>query len=231
MTWPVQRTIVILLALASLGTTALIVLNIARNRHATAGHGATAMQSGGASPTVFDNPIALPAFELTERSGQPVTLETLKGKASVVCFIYTHCAGPCPRITSVMAGLQGQLDKLGTRDHVRLVSISVDPERDTPERLREYAGWAHADGEHWLFLTGPRKDIWALIKDGFKQPVAENPDNTTDPILHTQKLVLVDAEGRIRGFYRALDESLPDGTVVKSQIDELLNDINRLSGK
>jgi protein SCO1/2 len=88
---------------------------------------------------------------------------------------------------------------------VRLVSISADPEKDTPEVLRQYAAKFGA-GENWLFLTGEKATIYELANKGFKLGVSDG-ESDTEPITHSTKLVLVDQAGMIRGFYEGLGEN------------------------
>jgi protein SCO1/2 len=144
---------------------------------------------------------ALPDFELTERSGEGVNLETLRGKVWVADFIFTHCAGPCPLLSSRMSGLQKAVQDL---DGVRLVSFSVDPERDTPEVLAEYAQRYQADAERWLFLTGSKEPLYRLVGEGFRLAVADGGPQA-GLITHSTRFVLVDQQGRIRGYYDGAD--------------------------
>jgi protein SCO1 len=149
----------------------------------------------------------LPDFSLTERSGRPVTLESLAGKVWINAFIFTYCPGPCPLITMSMEHLQ---EALPEADDLRLVTISVDPWRDTPERLSEYADRHGADPDRWLFLTGEAEAIYSLSVDGFKLAAGKPDDADIDPghpIVHSTRLTLVDRQGRIRGYYDALDEA------------------------
>jgi protein SCO1/2 len=156
----------------------------------------------------------LPEFALTERSGQTVRLADFAGKVWVADFFYTTCPGPCPMLTSRFSDVQ---KALGTEPDVRLVSISVDPEKDTTEVLKAYAERFKA-GEHWLFLTGKKDDISSLARDGFKLPLA---DATAEgaPIIHTTRLILVDKTGTVRGFYEGATES---------GVQEVVRDIRRL---
>lgn len=140
---------------------------------------------------------ALPDFELTDRGGGGVSLESLKGKAWVADFIFTHCAGPCPLLSSRMSSLQKAVKDL---DGVRLVSFSVDPERDTPEVLAEYAQRYQADTQRWLFLTGPKETLYRLVSDGFRLAVDDGALRG-GLITHSTRFVLVDQQGRIRGYY------------------------------
>src|SRR5947209_4017197 len=109
----------------------------------------------------------VPAFELTERSGRPVSEETLRGKVWVASFIFTRCTGNCPQVTRTMEDLQKDLH-LARRDDVRLVTFTVDPDRDRTKELQVYAEHFHADPGKWLFLTGSKEQIYGLLRDGFK---------------------------------------------------------------
>lgn len=208
-----RRVLVVLLVVAGLGVTAAVALAaIVRQRVAAPGAGGFPLPVGEgpsatgrtASPPVYGQ---LPAFILTERSGEPYGLEQLLGHAWIANFVYSRCPGPCPMMTAQMASLQRDLAGHPRWTDLRLVSFSVDPERDTPERLREYARLAKADPERWLFFTGEREKLWALTREGFKLAVAANegPAAATQPVVHSQKFVLVDPRGRIRGYYDGLD--------------------------
>jgi protein SCO1/2/putative membrane protein len=144
-------------------------------------------------------------FELVERSGRAVTDAELADRVWVASFIFTHCPLSCPRITSVMKGLQGKL--AGT--NVQLVSISVDPERDTPEVLSEYARRYGADPTRWWFLTGPQADIARLITQGFKLGLAratpEEEQAGAETITHSERLALVDRGNRVVALFDSTD--------------------------
>lgn len=145
----------------------------------------------------------VPYFSLTERNDVALTKDELKNKIWVANFIFTHCAGQCPGI--VMASQEVQR-ALRLKEHFRLVSISMDPERDTPEVLKAYANRISADPFKWLLLTGEQEKIQKLVKDGFKLAAVENIEEG-DNVTHSSKLVLVDGVGRIRGYYDAEDDS------------------------
>ncbi|MEQ1860599.1 MAG: SCO family protein [Chthoniobacteraceae bacterium] len=156
----------------------------------------------------------VPSFTLTERSGQPLTRADLAGNVWVADFFYTTCPGPCPMMTSRLVALQ---ERLGTKDDVRLVSISLDPAKDTPEVLRQYAERFKA-GANWLFCTGDKTAIYELVSKGFKLSAVEERNNP-EPIIHSTKLVLVDRAGWVRGFYEGVGED---------QNAKLAADIDRL---
>src|SRR5262245_44198000 len=110
-------------------------------------------------------------FALTERTGATVQRADLLGKVWVAAFGFTRCTGPCPQVSGTMARLQAEL--AGQPD-VRLVSFSVDPDHDTPEVLRQYAERFGADPQRWLFLTGPRDDLYRLIQESFHLAVQQS---------------------------------------------------------
>jgi cytochrome oxidase Cu insertion factor (SCO1/SenC/PrrC family) len=165
-----------------------------------------AASSGGSSLAVeadsdFRGP-ALPAFELTERSGREVTLADLAGRTWVLDFVFSTCTGPCPRMSAGMEVLQGELADTG----VRLVSVSVDPERDTPEVLSAYADLYSADPERWWFLTGEREQVGALAQ-AVHLALAPDPDAPLGrQVTHSTRLLVIDGEGVVRGYYDGLSE-------------------------
>lgn len=136
-------------------------------------------------------------FALTDQDGKPFASKDLAGRPYVAGFIFTQCAGVCPRMTATMAGLQKQLVQ-----DVHLVSFSVDPERDTPAVLKSYAQGYKADESRWHFLTGPRDLALAVVR-GMKLNFVEGSE--AGPILHSEKLLLIDAAGEVRGAYDSND--------------------------
>ncbi len=112
----------------------------------------------------------VPDFSLIQRDGRRVTLADLRGKVWIANFIYTHCTETCPLQSAQMARLQ---EELKTEPDFRLMSITVDPQQDTPEVLSEYATRFGADRERWLFLTGNKRAIYALAVEGFRLSVAD----------------------------------------------------------
>jgi protein SCO1/2 len=166
------------------------------------------------TPAALQKYWTLPEFTLTERSGQPLRSSDLAGKIWVADFFYTTCPGPCPMVTSHFSELQ---KSLGPAPDARFVSISVDPEKDTPAVLNEYAAHFKAGG-NWYFCTGDRAAIFKLAHDGFKLPIAEGTPES-GPVTHSTRLVLVDKSGTVRGFYEGANA---DG------IRDLTRDFRRL---
>ena len=145
----------------------------------------------------------LPSFSLLDQHGGTVTQRDLQGQVAVVNFVYTRCPSVCPMLTAKFKQLQ---DHLGPLSGVRFLSISVDPEHDTPAVLAEYAARFGA-GERWLFLTGPLDQIEKTVVDGFKLHMGKPTQNPENPslvdIMHGEHFVLVDREGTLRGYYRS----------------------------
>lgn len=145
----------------------------------------------------------VPDFSLTERTGEKVPLSDLKGKVWIADFIFTNCGGSCPIMTSTMASFQEQLKDAA---NILLVSFTVDPDRDTPEVLKEYAELYKASPSRWLFLTGEKEKIVYLTREGFHLSIATDSVSIAEPIIHSTMFVLVDRQGVIRGYYDSTDE-------------------------
>ncbi len=143
----------------------------------------------------------VPDFSLTNQSGKVIRRADLAGKVWIADFIFTNCAGTCPVITTTMRRLQDSLPA-----EIHFVSFSIDPERDTPEVLAKYAKDFHADDRRWHFLTGEKATLHDLSIKGFKLALDETSGTEVEPITHSTRLVLVDKEGRIRGYYGGTDD-------------------------
>lgn len=138
----------------------------------------------------------VPAFEFTERNGNSFGKTEMLGKINIVNFFFTSCQGPCPFMNSKVAELY---KKYSNTDRVQFVSISVDPQRDSLEVLKNYAQRFGAVDNRWLFLRGKLSEVQELTEKGFLLG-GELPN------LHSTKLVLVDQSGFIRGYYSCYDE-------------------------
>ena len=140
----------------------------------------------------------VPPFELTGQDGGAFGSRDLAGRVWVASFIFTRCETVCPAITRQMARIQGRTRNLEPAFH--LVSISVDPEFDDPVRLAAYARAHRASPRMWTFLTGPIETVRDTVVRGLRVSMdAKRPEE--QDISHGTHLVLVDGEGRIRGYY------------------------------
>jgi len=143
---------------------------------------------------------SVPDFHFTTQEGKTLSRADLLGKVWVADFIFTRCPGPCPIMSSRMAEVCHELTK--AKD-VRLVSVSIDPENDTPAVLTEYATRLQADPKHWIFLTGPKQEIRDFTMHGMKQAVGTDPSGA---LIHSTRFLLIDRNGQIRKT-RNLDET------------------------
>jgi protein SCO1/2 len=170
---------------------------------------------------------SMPAFRLTDQDGKPAESAQFTGKPLVVSFIYTNCPDICPMTTAHMRQLQARLQQEGVAD-VTLLSISVDPERDTPEVLRQYAARYGADTRNWRFLTGDPGHVREVVVSGFKiaqeKPAGhdhgghDNAGANNYLVTHSGKIVLVDRQGQIRAYY----------DVQEFNLDRVLLDLKQL---
>ena len=141
----------------------------------------------------------MPDFTLTTQADEPLRREDLRGKVVLVSFVFTTCGGSCPATTHRMSQVAGALVDAGLLkgDRVRLLSITLDPARDTPEALRYYMKAYAADPAHWTFLTGPHEQVakvhaaWGM----WAKPAANGQFD------HPSRVFLVDGHGRVREIY------------------------------
>ena len=147
---------------------------------------------------------ALPDFTFTRQDGQPFGRAQLLGRPFVANFIFTRCPTICPVFTQKMARLQQKT----AGEPLALVSFSVDPKYDTPERLTAYAARYHADPARWSFLTGDYTRLQETVVGGFKIAMGRNGEDEDDipSIFHGSHFVLVDGSGEIRGYYNSDDD-------------------------
>jgi len=151
----------------------------------------------------------LPPFSLVAEDGKPFGRDDLLGRVWIADFVFTSCADACPRLQAKMKSLQDRLVPLEQGGNIGLLSISVDPERDTPQKMKLYGEGFGARRGLWRSLTGEQKEVERTVVQGFHTAMAKIPREGADPrmeafeILHGERLVLVDRMGRIRGFYDA----------------------------
>lgn len=159
-----------------------------------------------------------PDFALVDQTGDTLRTTELRADVWVASFVFTHCTGVCPLISARMARLRDSLAADGLLgEEVRLVSFSVDPARDTPPVLRDYAArYGGSPPSEWAFLTGsPPERVRGMIQEGFKLTAVAMPAGPADTVAgyqvnHTPRLVLVDRAGRVRGTYPATEAAAID---------------------
>ena len=139
-------------------------------------------------------------FQLTDSSNNLFGKEDLLGKVSVVDFIFTRCQGPCPTMSGFMEGLYQKYSNL---KDLQFISITIDPDYDTPDILRQYAVRYNVTDNRWKFLYGDINYTAGISEEAFLIPA----DPRQLPMGHSTRFVLVDRQGQIRGFYSGTDES------------------------
>ena len=159
--------------------------------HQTVVDGSVAQQQPSANKlTAHDS---VPHFALTNQRGTKISPADLQGKIWVADFIFTRCAAACPLMMDKMVKLQEEFAEA----NVNFVSVSVDPEHDTPEVLFRYADRFGVNHDKWHLLTGEKDTIYQLSHNGFNLAVGEQKSE----ILHSSRFVLVDHQGKIRDYY------------------------------
>ena len=154
-------------------------------------------------------------FTLTNQQGRAVSLGDLRGHIWIADIIFTRCAGPCPKMTQRMSELQKVLP---ANRPVKLVTLTTDPDFDTPEVLKRYGERFGANTDRWIFLTGAKKQIAQLARDGLKLVAEEtNPSERTsdqDLFIHSTIFVIVDRQGRLRGSFEYDDPQMKQKIMV-----------------
>lgn len=150
----------------------------------------------------------LPDFALVDQAGKRFDRQSLRGKTHVVNFFFTSCPTSCPLLTKKMREL---VRRTAPSEPIAFVSFSVDPERDTPEKLRAFADGYGADLSRWSFVTGPGEALFDVVVQGFKvgmspKPVVGAPPDIYD-VSHGEQFVIVDGRARLRAFLSAQEDA------------------------
>ncbi len=160
----------------------------------------------------------IPPFRLIDQDGKTVDQSIVKGKIYVADFFFTRCGTICPKIASQLTRVQ---DIFVNNADIKFISYSVDPEHDRPAELKAYAEKHNAIPGKWYFLTGSKTEIYNLAMTGYYLPAVDagvkagKPDET---FIHSEKLVLVDKDGIVRGFYDGTDKEDVDRLVLEIRV-------------
>jgi protein SCO1/2 len=154
-------------------------------------------------------------FSFINQDGKTVTEKDFDGSVYVTDFFFTTCHSICPIMSTQMERVS---NKFKNNSEVKFLSHTVDPEIDTVEQLKSYAIKHNADSKQWMFVTGDKKELYAIARAGYLLN-AEQGDGGPDDFIHTQNFALIDKEKRIRGFYDGTDSS---------EINQLIKDIDLL---
>jgi protein SCO1 len=158
--------------------------------------------------------LAIPDFTLIDQNGEKWGSAEWKDKIVVADFFFASCPVVCPKMTNNVQLVQREFGD----EEIVFVSFSIDPVRDDPKRLMQFAERYQLDLSNWHLLTGDKREIYRLARNGFRL-VAADGDGGPDDFIHSEKLVLIDRERRVRGYYSGTD----DGEVKK-----LITDIIKL---
>jgi protein SCO1/2 len=144
----------------------------------------------------------LPEFKFSDQNGKDFGSQELKSKPYFAYFFFTSCPTICPRMTQSASRIQQSLEKY--KNDFNIVAFSIDPDRDTYEKLREYAGRYQADLVNWHFLRGEENKINDLAIKGFYVGISKD---ILEPggYMHSEKMILVDKNGHLRGYYTGSD--------------------------
>ncbi|GJM19309.1 MAG: hypothetical protein DHS20C14_15220 [Phycisphaeraceae bacterium] len=211
---------VILVAVAVLCAGAGVLVGVLRSNSAPTLPVANNGGTPDADAAQNENPYArfsVVDFELTDQNGAPVSQAVFDGQVTVLTFFFTSCPDPCPAIQRVMTDVQGRT----AGSDVRLVSISVDGEHDTPERIRLYGTGYDADFERWTFMTGEPTVVGAMVRDSISftlrgredQIFARSDGTEMAQILHPTRLILVGPDRHVIGLYAYNDADAVDRLV------------------
>jgi protein SCO1 len=168
--------------------------------------------------TVFNK---APNFVLTNQNNQQFNFNNKNNDIKVVSFFFSRCGTICPTTNQNLARVQ---ELFKNNDNIKLISISIDPVYDTPDKLKAYAESYKANAEKWQFLTGDKKYIYDLAIKGFKLPVADASEydksikSIDETFIHSDKLLLVDNKGFFRGIYSSTDKFEIDRLIVEIKV-------------
>lgn len=174
------------------------------------------LKAGAAPPPVLGNPgHTISDFSFLDQQGDTITRQSIRGKVCVVEFFYTTCTGSCPMMNTSMLKVYTLFKN--TPDFL-ILSHTVNPETDSVPVLKKYAEQFHADPKVWLFLTGPKKELYGMARYSYLLAAGTGDGGVTD-FVHTQMWALVDQSGRLRGFYDSLKPA---------EVNKMIQDINGL---
>lgn len=156
------------------------------------------------------SPHIIRPFGLKDQNNQIFNLNVLKSKIFIADFIFTRCQTICPKMSSQLMRVQ---DVFSADTNIAIVSITVDPEHDSPDVLSDYARQHKAINNKWFFLTGSSDSILQIARQDFK--IAAANAQTID---HSDKFVLVDTKGRIRGYYNGTDALQVDTLILETKV-------------
>jgi protein SCO1/2 len=166
--------------------------------------------------SISNNPpyYTIPDFSFTNQEGKNVSRDNFKGKVWVAGYFFTSCPSTCPKMVSNLTNVQAACG-----DKANIILFSVDPERDSVQRLNRYAQMHNIHADDWQLVTGKKAELYSLARNGFFI-VATDGDGGENDFIHSENVVLIDKDLHIRGYYNATKPS---------DINDLISDIKRLN--
>lgn len=146
----------------------------------------------------------IPNYKFQTQNGDSLELDSLRGNIYVADFFFATCPGICPKLSNSLEKIQEAFVK---DQNFRIVSISVDPAKDTLQALRKYAELHSAVPGKWWFLRNNKETVFKLARDGFFVTAKDDEDGGPEAFIHSEKLILVDQDGNIRGYYSGVDSN------------------------
>ncbi len=162
--------------------------------------------------------VKLSSFSFINQDARKLNGDDWDNKILIVDFFFTHCPSICPKMTNSLSEVN---EYFKNNNSIQLASFTVDPGNDSSAQLKKYAAQFNLDTKHWNLITGSKKDIYKLARNGFAI-VATDGDGGPEDFIHSDKIVLVDTKKNIRGYY--------DGTNA-TEIKKLITDIKKLQNE
>ena len=166
-------------------------------------------------PVLINKDHRIGDFKLINHRDSIATIKDWENKIVVADFFFTRCPSICPKMTRSLKKVQ---DATSKNKNVLITSFTVDPEHDSAPVMRQYIKKFGINESNWYLITGPKKDIYRLARKSF-QVIATDGDGGPNDFIHSDQLILIDKQKRIRGFY--------EGTEQK-EIEQLIKDIQKL---
>lgn len=158
----------------------------------------------------------IPSFKFVSQNGDTITDKTFDGKIYVADYFFTTCNTICPQMATQLLRIQEKFAY--AKEQVKILSHTVNPENDSVPVLQAYANMVHADTSMWTFVTGDKKQLYDIARNGYLLNALQGDGGPQD-FIHSEIFVLIDKEKRIRGIY--------DGTKI-GDVNHLIDDIKIL---
>jgi protein SCO1 len=169
----------------------------------------------------WNNPndtLLLSNYSFIDQQSKDISLKSFPGKILVVNFFFSRCPGQCPKM---MSGLKRVSKSFKDDNRVHFLSFTVDPEHDTPQKLEVYAEGLNINPDQWDLLTGDKRKIYRTARNGFHVDASQGNGGPQD-FIHSDKIMLVDTNGNVRGYYSG---------IVTSEVNKLMTDVKKLENE